>query len=191
MAAAQSIERYCNAPRGNGRAPCKRPAGWGTPNQTGPCKLHGGALPSVQKHHARVAALTFARGALGQELDIDPLEGVLLAVRLSYGVVDHYRHQLHTQPEHTDPAELQHGYEKALVEYTRICQIAVNAGVAERQIKIIERVADQLGLLFEEVAAAINATGEQRQLMRAAWVKGLERLEEPAIDGTAVEDKAA
>lgn len=28
--------------------PCKQPAGWGTPNRSGPCRVHGGSLPTVQ-----------------------------------------------------------------------------------------------------------------------------------------------
>jgi hypothetical protein len=178
----------CGCPTKDGHGPCGKPAGWGTPHSTGPCKHHGGLFPTVQKHHARLEALNFARGQLGQELDIDPLEGVLVAVRLSYGTVDYWRHRIAANPERQD--DLQEQYQRALMDYTRICDIAIKAGVSERQIKILERAAEQLSLLFEELVAAAQATVEQRERMMEAWVKGIARLEAPAVDSTA-EDLAA
>lgn len=163
--------------------PCRRTAGWGTDHVGyGTCKLH---LGSSKKHGiaaARMEALQFARGALGQELDVDPLEGVLIAVRLSYGVVDFWRHEL--QKTNVPVDSLQESYSRALMEYARICDIAIKAGVAERQIRIMERASEELSLLFEEMAAAANATVEQRERMREAFVRGLERFEQPAIEAT-------
>jgi hypothetical protein len=183
MEAHKSTE-LCGSPRKRG-GPCGRPAGWGTPHSTGPCRNHGGLFPTVVKHHARLEALSFARGQLGQELDIDPLEGVLVAVKLAYGVVDYWRHLL-AEPE-ADSKRLHEQFGRALMDYTRICDIAIKAGVSERQIKILERTADQLSLLFEDIAAAANATVEQRRAMTEAWVKGLAKLEAPVIEGTATD----
>lgn len=181
-------KEVCGAPRKQGGT-CARPAGWGTPHHTGPCKLHGGLFPTVVQHHARQEALSFARGQLGQELDIDPLEGVLVAVKLAYGVVDYWRHRL-ADPDENPPA-LHEQYQRALVDYTRICDVAVKAGVSERQIKILERVSDQLSLLAEEALAALEQalgqaiTAAARTAYVEAYTRGIARLEAPVIEGTA------
>lgn len=167
-------------------APCRNPAGSGTGHPgTGTCKFHLGSTRTHETAGARVTALAFARGALGQELDMDPLQGVLVAVKLSYGVVDWWRHKLAAAGENT--TDLQDGYSKSLTDYTRICDIAIKAGVAERQIKVMERAAEQLSLLFEELVAAAKLTREQRELALEAWVRGLARLETQTVDSTGVE----
>lgn len=166
--------------------PCRRPAGWGTGHPGfGTCKLHLGSSARHGRAAARDEAMQFARGALGQELDMDPLQGVLVAVKLSYGVVDWWRHKLAAAGENT--IDLQDGYSKSLTDYTRICDIAIKAGVAERQIKVMERAAEQLSLLFEELVAAAKLTREQRELALEAWVRGLARLETQTVDSTGVE----
>jgi hypothetical protein len=131
--------------------------------------------------------LTFVRGALGQELDVDPLEGVLMAVRLSYGLVDHWRHRIQTDGGNDD---IRDGYAKAITEYARICDIAIKAGVSERQIRVVERLGEQLSLVFEETLAQVKLDARTRQALVTAYASGLARLEEHVIDGTA-EDVAA
>ncbi|QNG37422.1 hypothetical protein F1C76_13250 [Geodermatophilaceae bacterium NBWT11] len=39
---------YRETPAGPAGAPCQNPAGSGTPNRSGPCRLHGGTLPNVR-----------------------------------------------------------------------------------------------------------------------------------------------
>lgn len=183
MESTQSIQRYCGADKGKGRGTCQRPAGWGTPYKTGPCINHGGALPNVQKHHGRLAALEFARGQLGQELDMDPLEGLAVAVRLAYGVVDSYRHQLLDPDNTVDNLE----YMKVLTDYTNICKVTVGAGVAERQIKIVERMAERITLAAEEALGTLKLDAAQRAVFAQAFGAALSRLEAPTVDSTARE----
>lgn len=175
----------CGALTRSGK-PCKLAAGHGTSHVGfGHCRRHLGNTRNHEIGAARDQALQFARGALGQELDIDPLEGVLVAVKLSYGIVDYWRHQL--AEDEAEARRLHEQFGRAVMDYTRICDIAIKAGVSERQIKILERTADQLSLLFEDIAAAANATAEQRRAMTDAWVKGLAKLEAPVIEGTATD----
>lgn len=184
---ATAVAKTCGAIARTGK-PCRRPAGWGTDHVGyGCCKLHLGSTKKHSRGAAREEALTFARGVLGQELDVDPLEGVLMAVRLSYGIVDHWRHRLQNQNGDPVTDDTRDQYARAVMDYTRICKLAIDAGVAERQIKIMERMAEQLSMLFEDLVAAAQATVVQRERMMRAWVEGLARLEQPVIEGTAEE----
>ena len=55
--------------KGTGK-PCRRPAGWGTSNDEGRCKLHGGATPI---RHGRYSKLSHRRlGDLLQRYEDDP-----------------------------------------------------------------------------------------------------------------------
>lgn len=165
---------------------CKKPAGWGTPHPgIGTCRFHLGSTKLHIRSAARVAALEFARGHFGQELDADPLEGVLMAVRLSYGIVDSWRHKLAIQVTVEDRQE----YARAVEQYARICKLANDAGVSDRQIRILERMAEQLSLAFEE-ALPSSLVGSERAASIVRFGQAIARLEAPAIEGTA-EDVAA
>lgn len=87
------VEGKCNAPtksRG-GQKLCTQAAGWGTPNQSGPCKLHGGLFPTVVSHHAQIAAQRKAERALAQfavlDRDVDPEQALLDLVSEAAGNV--------------------------------------------------------------------------------------------------------
>ncbi|MFB9324254.1 hypothetical protein, partial [Cryptosporangium minutisporangium] len=45
-----SDEDICGATAKSTGEPCKRPAGWGTPNNSGRCKFHGGSTPSKDEN---------------------------------------------------------------------------------------------------------------------------------------------
>lgn len=183
MAVTAAIEGRCGAKTRSG-GHCAQRAGWGTDHPGfGTCRNHLGSTAQHGTHAARLEALAFARGQLGQELEIDPLEGVLLAVRLAYGIVDHLRHRLHVNA--TD--ELRDAYSRALMDYTRICDIAIKAGVSERQIKIVERLAEQLSLAAEDALAVLGLDAAQRALFGQAFEAALARLETPVIDSTATD----
>lgn len=182
-----AVAKTCGA-MGRKGSPCRRPAGWGTDHPGyGTCKLHLGSSARHGKAAAREEALQFARGQLGQELDADPLEGVLMAVRLSNGLVDYWRHLLAAP----DPDQgLHENYAKALDQYARICKLANDAGVSDRQIRILERMAEQLSLAFEEALAPVALDAAVRQAAIARFGVAIAKLEAPVIDGTA-EDVAA
>lgn len=182
MEAGKATER-CGAKTRSGGM-CGKTAGWGTDHVgIGRCKLHLGATQIHSRGAAREQAMRFARGKLGQELDIDPLDGVLLAVRLAYGIVDFWRHRL-AEPD-VDQTDLHEQYSRALMDYTRICDIAVKAGVSERQIRIVERLGEQLSLVFEETLAAVQLDPATRRALVEAYARALAKHE--SIDSTATE----
>lgn len=163
---------------------CKKHAGWGTDHVgVGTCRLHLGNTPVHRRAGARAQALDFAVGALGAQPDIDPLEGVLVAVRLSYGVVDYWRHRL-AEPD-TDMDRLHEPYSKSLDAFGRMCKLANDAGVAERQVKIVERMAERISLAAEEAMTAIQMEERERPRFIALFSQALSRLEAGTIDGTA------
>jgi len=72
--------RICGAKAKSTGKPCQRPAGWGTPNDTGRCKFHGGATPIK---HGRYSKITRPRiRELLDELDDDNQLDLLPEVRL-------------------------------------------------------------------------------------------------------------
>lgn len=65
----------CGAKRTAGGT-CGKPAGWGTPNKTGRCRLHGGMTPTHLLAAERAeAAATAARYSVPRE--VHPVEGLL------------------------------------------------------------------------------------------------------------------
>jgi hypothetical protein len=179
MTPAAAMTRYCGGRTRSGTK-CKRPAGWGTDHLgRGRCKLHGGSTPSHRKAAAAEEALEFARGALGSELDVGPLDALLLA---------DYRLKLQAVPEGTDvPATLVEGYERSLDRLTRSSKAAVDGGVAERQVRIAERVAERISLAAEEAMAELELAPAQRSRFAEAFGRALTRLEDTPLEGTATE----
>ncbi|GAA2346752.1 hypothetical protein [Dactylosporangium salmoneum] len=65
----------CGAKKSGGGT-CGKPAGWGTPNKTGRCRLHGGMTPThLLAAERRMAAETAARYSVPRE--VHPVEGLL------------------------------------------------------------------------------------------------------------------
>src|SRR3954447_6299267 len=90
-----AVKRCGAKKRGGGK--CGQAAGLGTDHLGhGRCKWHGGASPNGRKAATREAALSFARGALGAEVEGSPVEAMEEAVRLSRGLLAYYRHELAT-----------------------------------------------------------------------------------------------
>lgn len=96
-------QRTCGAKTRSG-TPCGKPAGWGTPNQIGRCKLHGGNSPN----HLKSAEREIARQAcvkLGVTIDVHPAEALIREVCETAGNVEFYRSLVQELPTHPDPDE--------------------------------------------------------------------------------------
>jgi hypothetical protein len=171
----QSTERTCDAKACHGGG-CRRPAGWGTSHRgRAPCRLHGGCLPNVVARYEQQAALDFAINALGAEVDDEPLEAMLQAVRLASGTVAYWRRRVHGVEE---PSEtLTQGYERAILNLSRVAKAAVDAGVAERQVSLVARAAEEIALAAEEALATLPLSVAERTLFASAFGQVLARLE--------------
>lgn len=167
---------------------CRKSAGWNTPHLgVGRCSLHGGCTPDHVKHAARQEAMAFVVGALGHEIDIDPLDAALLAVRLAAGTVAYWRRQLadaYEKGEEPTPMQIE-GYRATLTDLSRISKNAIDAGVTDKLAQITERMAEQIVLAAEEALAAIQLDAEQRMIFAQRFAEALARLEGEPIEGGA------
>ena len=89
MMTGRSVVRLCGATKRQGdKAPCKRPAGWGTSHVGfGTCKLHGGSTLSSSKHAAKLERTW--RDTIADELD--PSLSVIRRIRDGEDVPDRER----------------------------------------------------------------------------------------------------
>ncbi len=151
---------------------CGHPKGYGTDHPgTGPCKFHGGSTPNGKKAAAKEAALVFAREALGSEVSIDPLDALLLSVRLAAGQVNYWRAVLASNENGVTARDEIARYEDAVGSLNRFSKAAVDAGVDQKLVAIAERYGEAVVAALEEaltVARLSFLNAEQRtQLARA------------------------
>jgi hypothetical protein len=158
---------YCGAKKRQGEGFCHRPAGWGTDHVgSGRCKLHGGSTRSGKTRAARQLAAT-----LGEELDVEPQEALLRAVRIAAREVsvwtefvvaladDELVVRVRREREWAG-GERGAGYEtmtstdahlnvllrarhEALDRMAKYAKAAIDAGVAERQVRVQEQQAER------------------------------------------------
>lgn len=134
---------------------CGRPAGWGTDHVgAGRCKLHGGCTPDGRQHGAK--ALLRAEGIkLGMGLDVPPDELMITCVRQAAGALQWATQRLEQeQDEGGEPsagAVLQYGL--ALDRATSVAKTALAAGIAERRLRIAQRMG---ALIASAVEGAIT-----------------------------------
>lgn len=142
----------------------------------GPCKLHGGTLPNVIRHHARAEAMEFVVGQLGAQAGIDPLDAAHMAVTLAHGAVEYWRVEiaLATGGEGEPTATMREGYRAALMDFARVSKLAIDAGVADQLLA--DRVAEQIALAAEEALATITLDRTERAEFVTVFAKGLARL---------------
>jgi hypothetical protein len=183
MTAAESqVERYCGARLGKRPGTCRLKAGWGTPHPgVGPCRLHGGMLPNVIRHHARREGEKMAL-QWGIELDIDPFEGILASVRMAYGAVAAFKARLKADSKPDSPEVI--AWMAAQKHAAQIAKMAIDAGIAERQVQIAERMAEQIAMAYEDAIADEDLSPEQVSRIAAKFSAGLMRLEGEVVEGS-------
>lgn len=173
----------CGAKTRGGTA-CKQPSGAGTDHQGfGHCKFHGGLSPNGMKYAAKLQA-----AQLGAELDCDPHEAILKAVRKAAmwerfcaqkvaGLTDDQLVVPHARTvEHTDDragvttvtesrAELNlwlREHQHAVRDLAHLGKVAVDAGVAERQVRLAEQLAEDWGRALRAILDELELSAEQR-----------------------------
>lgn len=174
--------------------PCRKPAGWGTSHRGfGACSLHGGKTPSGQAHGAKLAAIA-AMPTMGGEIDINPLDGLLYTVRRASGLASWYRMHAEARTMAGENPEPYASLERdALGDLAKWAKMAIDAGVAERQVRIAERMGERLSAAFEAalaamVAAGVAMSGEQRMIAVRAYSADLARQEGgPDVPATATD----
>jgi hypothetical protein len=179
---------FCGAKNRAGGA-CGRPAGWGTQHLgIGRCKHHGGSTPSHQ-----IAAAPQLAVVMGAPLDIEPHDALLWCVRVTAGEVNYCsamvarleREEAVGKPvlsrDWVGSGETGQGggseqrelapalniwivaRRDAVDRLARYSKMALDAGVAERQVRLAERYGEQIGQLLSGVLAELKLTAEQQR----------------------------
>lgn len=164
----------CNSLKRDGKARCTQPAGQGTDHPGfGACQYHGGNSPSLVRHAAKQHVRLLA-----QELEMEPDEAIAWSVRMSAGVVSWLQNQI----EHVDESnpeemallpELIKSYGEERDRMARISKLAIDAGIAEREMQLQEQEVAILAQAIRNILADLNLNAEQRALAPAIARKHL------------------
>ncbi len=178
----------------------------------GTCKLHGGATRNHKINAAKEEAMDVAMQIMGPAVEIEPMDALLLCVKIAAGEVAYATWKIEQlSPEEELVSEVTETVREATGEHAesfteknttnmvslnvwiaarqqsmdrlaRYSKMALDAGVAERQIQLAEAAGDALSLMFQRVFDGLNLTAEQEQrapqLVRAA-LEELERNQDP------------
>jgi hypothetical protein len=180
----------CGAGKHQGDGTCRRPAGWGTDHAgTGPCKLHGGATPTVAKgsllrlvegkSRAMVATYGLPREIPADRAILEEIHRTaghvawladviqsLTEEELVWGTV-----QIKTggddagRTEAAEPNVWLKLYREERAHLAKVCAEAVRCGIAERFVKLAEAQGALLVELIRGILADLALTPEQQALV--------------------------
>jgi hypothetical protein len=132
--------------------PCTLAKGWRTDHAgSGNCRWHGGATPNGKKHAVREAA-TQALTRMGISIEIDPQDALMRLVWEGYGNVAYLR----TKVQELDavhgldhlgdarPSVIVTMYGEWTDRLANICKLAISAGIAQKHLDLMERLADPI-----------------------------------------------
>lgn len=172
----------CGANKRGGKGRCTLPAGWGTLHPgTGACKNHGGSVPT----HSVAAAVPSLALLVGYDVDVSPMEALIMCVRIKAAEVAYYSAQIAamspkdvlTRPreEALDKDGYVHDLKKskqvniwvrlrdqAIDKLAKYAKMALDAGVDERMIRVAEGVGAQLAAALGTVLDGLGLTKEQQ-----------------------------
>lgn len=158
-------EGKCNCLKRDGKARCTLNAGSGTDHPGyGACQYHGGNSPSLVRHAAKQHVRELA-----QELEMEPDEAIAWSVRMSAGVVAWLQNQIQNVDE-TNPEEMAllpsliQSYGEERDRMARISKLAIDAGIAEREMQLQEQEVAILAQAIRNILAELNLSAEQRAL---------------------------
>jgi hypothetical protein len=172
----------CGAKRRSDGKPCRKFAGEGTDHfGIGRCRLHGGST----RNHRKAAVVQEAqrRAAMYPEMiEVDPGQALLHMLWLSYGQVAWLQEAIERHEDrHSFEArvDIQH-YKDERDRVARIAKAALDAGVAERQVRLMERHAYQIANVLRNVFAdpELGLTQKQQAVIPAVVRRHLVRLDE-------------
>lgn len=162
-AAKRSTYLLCGARTRSG-ATCRLFAGQGTNHVGfGRCKHHGGSTPthvaSAVIQEARLRAVEF-----GEELPVEPAEALLTMLRLTAGMVAWTRDELARMDDRTtfEGQVLTRIYADERDRTARIAKAALDAGVAERTVRLAESYGELIATLIGNILVDLRLTPEQQ-----------------------------
>jgi len=191
MAKPRDPDKVCGGKTPNG--PCQQWAGAGTSHKgIGACKRHGGATPNHQvaaeKHMAVERMRTF-----GLPIDTDPQTALLDEIKRTAGHVAWLSSRIqnlddsqaaYERATEGEEAESVPGVKEPLLDKTmfgpkpsvwigiyqterqhlaRVCKMALDAGVAERQVALAEQQGQLLAEVIRGILSDLRLSPEQQQ----------------------------
>jgi hypothetical protein len=183
-----AVQQFCGAKKRSGGT-CRRQPGWGTNHLgIGACKQHGGSTPN----HELSAARAQAQGFMAAHLDlpeVDPLQAMLYTVRRTSQIAMYCRLRVGAveQDEQVRDGQV-HIWARleveALRELNRFSKAAVDAGVAERLVRVAERDGERLAMAFSDALAVMGdaVTPELRAKAVRVYSDRITRLEDERDD---------
>lgn len=190
--------KLCGNPKKN-KQPCGLPAGYGTdhPGRSG-CYLHMGNTKQVSYGAAMDEGRDMVetlRG-MGVEMDIDPLDALVWAVRDIAGRVAWHAAQIarwqildmdgKENPLTLDQQEFYARYQSERDALVKAATSAQRAGVLERAVTLSEQQAEQLANAVDQILAALRLTEEQRAMVPdvVPAVLRAQAVRVPLLEGT-------
>ena len=184
--------QVCGAKKRKGGT-CTQKAGWGTDHVGyGRCKNHGGSTPPGARAGAKAAALAYAQTHYGT-VDVHAEDSLLMCVRDTAGAVAFFKAQTAELDEND---LLKDGklhpwaqYQReATADLARYCKMALDAGVAARQVQLAERMGRLLAAAMERALSVIDdldAKARQRAVVEfGKAIAELERADPDVVEGT-------
>lgn len=192
----------CGAKSKSG-APCRRPAGAGTDHVGyGPCKLHGGSTATHRKHAAKLQAAAEANRlgvVMGLPIEVDPLEALLRCIWIAAGEVSYCSDRISELGDdeavvnyHESQTGSEISYEKtstaaelniwivarrdAMDRLAKYSKMAIDAGVAERQVRVAEKLGGIIGALVQSVLGDLDLSAKQLDAAPGIVRKHLARI---------------
>lgn len=171
--------KQCGAKKTNATGQCKLPAGYGTSHLGfGRCKFHFGSTPSSI---VAAAKEEMRERFYGDEVSIEPTEALLEEIRRSAGHVRWLHAQIlafDEQLEGADPDRVllqlsEQGWGKAAwtklyaderTHLARTCKMAIDAGVAERTVKLAENQGELIATALRGILKDLGLSAEQQAL---------------------------
>lgn len=150
-------------------------------------------MPGPRKAAARELALARAR-EVGLEVDTDPLTAMVTLVGRAQGANDLFLGRVIALMAEDKPFSADHpdwiGYMATMKQAAEIARWASSAGVAERQVRLVERLWDTITAAYEDGLARLALSPEQEAALREGFTASLKLREGSAgevIEGRATE----
>jgi hypothetical protein len=153
----------CGAKRKNGE-PCRLYAGQGTSHfGVGRCRWHLGNSKNHQAHAVRVEAQQ-RLVEFGQPLPVEPVEALLAMVHLSFGHLAWVRGELAAlDDKHSFEGQvLMRLFDGERDRVARISKAALDAGVAERHVRMAEQYGELLAGLIQGILGDLQLNRRQQ-----------------------------
>jgi hypothetical protein len=180
----------CGAVR-KGKGLCRRRAGEGTDHPgVGRCATHGGNSPAGIKAAAVIVgegSILSGKTVMGVPVEMDPADALCKCVALAAGEVAYCTAKVQAL-DHADMIETDHRgrrqmhlwireRRKCMDRLARFAKMALDAGVAEREIALAEAQAEMVASVLTAVMDEVGLTEKQRERLQEVLPRHLYALE--------------